>query len=101
MAKTRKRKPSFDLPADTPAPGGTAIETGWVYRSDGAPPAPGPPKLEPSPEGGHDIRALAAMPADVGRAPVVERVLDWMAVPFEIGVMMALVPFRSKTQHGQ
>jgi uncharacterized protein (DUF697 family) len=60
MAKSRKRKPSFDAP-DAP---GTDTSAGWVYRSDAAAPEPepvtAPPPVEPA--GGTAIapRPLAA-----------------------------------------
>jgi hypothetical protein len=109
LAKTRRRKPSFDLGAESPAPG-TAVETGWVYRSTGVsdasdlPPVDSQPltaldKSSPlsNPPAAPDQRALAAMPSR-GRQPIVERIIDWIAKPFALLVMMALVPFGAKQQ---
>jgi len=106
LAKTRKHKPSFDLRAESPAPG-TPVETGWVYRSTGAsetvdaPPVDSTAVDESSPPAnlpaGPDQRALPATASRV-REPIIERIIHWMAKPFELAVMMALVPFRSKQQ---
>ena len=80
MAKSRKAKPSFDLPAGVPATAGVPVETGWVHRSDRpADPAPIARRLPP---------------AD-SSAPAAARVLRWLTLPFEIALILALVPLGS------
>lgn len=89
MARPKKPKPSFDVPAAS----GQPAETGWVYRSDAvatpAPPAPivsPPPIATPAPP-------IASSLSPARYASVVDRVGGWIALPFEIAIMLALVPF--------
>ncbi len=42
MSKSKKRKPSFDLPRTPRRTPSAPVETTWVYRSDAAPASPPP-----------------------------------------------------------
>jgi hypothetical protein len=90
MAKSKKSKPSFDLPAParrarTAGSAPAAPEgTGWVYKSSADSPVVAFPPRE--------IRSapVAAAPPSGSRT-----LLDWITLPFEIAMMVALVPLGS------
>jgi hypothetical protein len=78
----RKTKPSFDLP-----PASKPIDTQWVYRSDAAATAPavvGPAVAAP-------VVAPAVAPSPA-RVAGLESAIAWLSKPFEVAVLMALVP---------
>jgi len=69
-----------------------------VYRSDAASPSPvltSPPASAVAVPVAHASAVARRAPA-VDRFPSAIRVVDWMTLPFQIAVMVALVPFRSK-----
>jgi hypothetical protein len=116
MAKSKKSKPSFDLPAARPAASAKPGETGWVYRSDAVKPPPATESRKSIASASKEaapatsaVRATtpAAPVAPAGQAPpatagrrtamlAVDRVVGWITLPIQIAVMVALVPFRSK-----
>lgn len=84
MPKPRKPKPSFDI-----APASEPIDTTWVYRTDD-------PVVRPvHPAGARPAPARHAVvdPAGVSPGSVLESVIDWMSTPFQLAVMLSLVPF--------
>ncbi len=99
MAKSRKRKPSFD-----PAPPAGDSQTGWVYRSDQTEsPRPASKRQRTgSKGGGHRPPAAgpAVVPAEVLAAVEVaapargalETGVDWLSQPFAFALVAVLVP---------
>ena len=80
MARTRKPRPSFEVPA-TPA-AGAAVAPGWVYRTGAdAPPAPAkPPDPSPSNSLVSDLTNVVLLPVRISLLPVA------------IGLVAVLVP---------
>ena len=102
MARSKKRKPSFDLPADSPTASAPVGNTGWVYRSDVVPKAAASEggmataaAAHEGPASGAAAGAHRAPPADTS-VSVGARLVTWVTLPFEIAIMMALVLFQSK-----
>jgi hypothetical protein len=99
MAKSKKSKPSFDRPAAKPAAASTPVDTGWVYRSDG--PAPvvvaGPAAIPTVPVPSSALVRQAPLVAAPSPAWLTaDRVAGWLTLPFEVALVVALLPFRSK-----
>ncbi len=114
-APRKKRKPSFDPPS-IPAQTGTAsskvAETAWVYRSDAESKKTTPMRRKTildrndkrSSETAAPAPAASALespmtqgpPRNDQAAPIARRMMAWMAVPFEMAILMALVPLRSR-----
>lgn len=107
--KKPKKKPSFDSPAETKR----SADTGWVYRTDGAPKgaAPAAPKARPrakvaaaKPAAARTVakpvatKAARARVVAAGAAPPgsagsrFERAVSLAATPFEILVHIAMAP---------
>jgi len=80
MAKTRRTKPSFDI-----APASEVIDTTWVYRSDDSAAAA---SAAPAPS----ARVSAAAPP----RSRFETALAWLAMPFGLVLMVALVPLSKR-----
>ena len=82
MARTRKPRPSFEVPA-TPA-AGAGVAPGWVYRTDAdAPALPAPAKpADPSPPTSlvSELANVVLLPVRIGLLPVA------------IGLVAVLVP---------
>jgi hypothetical protein len=81
MPKSKKPKPSFDVP-----PAAAPAETGWVYRSGEAIEA-----LVPAPE----TALVPAAPLRTLAAPGRSRgAMDWLSFPFEVAVMLGVAALR-------
>jgi hypothetical protein len=84
----KKARPSFDVARD-------ALDErrdAWVYRSDGPPPAPAPPRVVPS-AAVHLRPSTAAPSTPVRSAPGwIGAGLGVMAMPFTLAIMALMAP---------
>lgn len=88
MGRTRKPRPSFEVPASPAA--GAALTPGWVYRTDADAPAPPAPAKPSDPSASNSLVSefanVVLLPVRIGLLPVA------------IGLVAVLVPLSFLTQ---